>query len=559
MKKVVNITIGGIVFSIEEDAYEVLSAYLADIRAHFEPSDTQGEIVDDIEVSVAEKFTRVKKGSVVTKANVDTVIAELGTVEDFQKELDEVEPVGSEAIGSDGKVRKRLYRDVDDQIIAGVASGIAAYLGVDAVFVRLAFFIALFFNGLGFIAYIILWIVMPKAETVAQKLEMQGDPVSLQQIEKSVKEKLAFKSEVKTDGFTRVLKLPFVFLKHVAEFLKRVFKSLGPVVRILVGSIVVFASAAALIGITVAATGFHFSVTAGVFELPVYEFLTGGEYALGVTALALLFLIPAFLAVTLGWSLLKRENKFSGMLLGVLGVVWLASLVGAGHTASVIVPKYQAYVANMPTTTVEEELAEFSGVSIFTGDSVVVQQGEESSITLTGKEASVEDRVFEVHNGVLEIRNAKTSGLVCIGCFNPPVEIVITTPSLDSVIAAHSTRVTIEELETQTLKLDLRHSSRGDVGVVAERIDIQLAHSSRLELGGEAAEVIGEIRHSSRLDTTELLNTKTSLDLAHSSRATVGETETLSVIARHSSSVTYEGEPELDVDTQHSSSVRKKF
>ena len=559
MKKVVNITIGGIVFSIEEDAYEALSAYLADIRAHFEPSDTQGEIVDDIEVSVAEKFNRVKKGSVISKANVDTVIAQLGTVEDFQKELDATEPATHKSVGIDGKVRKRLYRNVDDQIIAGVASGIAAYLGVDAVFVRLVFFITLFFNGLGFLAYIILWIVMPKAETVAQKLEMQGDPVSLQQIEKSVKEKLSFKSDVRTSGFVRILKLPFVFLKNVAEFVRRVFVSLGPVLRILVGGLVLLASTAALVGITVAATGFHFSVTAGLFELPVYEFLSGGEYAVGVTALALLILIPAFLAVILGWSLLKKENKFSGVLLGVLGVVWLASLVGVGHTASIVVPQYQAYIANMPTVTVEEELEIFTGVSVFTGDSVVIKQGDEPSIMLAGKEASVEDRVFEVRSGVLEIRNAKTNGVVCIGCFNPPVEIVITTPELASVTAAHSTRITLEDIETETLDVLLQHSSRGDVAVVADRVNVQLLHSSRLEMKGEAEEVTGEIRHSSRLDTEELANTKTSLDLAHSSRASVGETESLSVIARHSSSVTYEGDPELETDTQHSSSVRKKF
>jgi phage shock protein C len=55
----------------------------------------------------------------------------------------------------------RLMRSETDKMIAGVCGGIAAYLGVDSVFVRLAFLILLFASGIGFLLYLILMIIMP--------------------------------------------------------------------------------------------------------------------------------------------------------------------------------------------------------------------------------------------------------------------------------------------------------------------------------------------------------------------------------------------------------------
>ena len=97
----------------------------------------------------------------------------------------DVEPDNKE----DENKNKKLYRNPDDVIIAGVCSGLAAYFGIDPVAVRLAFFVAIFAQGLGFWIYIILWIVMPMAKNSAQKLEMRGKPVNIKRIEENIKEK----------------------------------------------------------------------------------------------------------------------------------------------------------------------------------------------------------------------------------------------------------------------------------------------------------------------------------------------------------------------------------
>ena len=71
---------------------------------------------------------------------------------------------------------RRLFRDPDDKRLGGVCSGLAHFLGIDVVFIRIIFLIALLFAGGGFWAYVIFWIVAPEARTPVEKCEMRGIP-----------------------------------------------------------------------------------------------------------------------------------------------------------------------------------------------------------------------------------------------------------------------------------------------------------------------------------------------------------------------------------------------
>jgi phage shock protein C len=79
MKKIVSITIGKRVFSIEEDAYSHLQKYLMDIGEHFKKEDSSGEIISDIEDSISEKLITKKRSlqNAVTANDVDEVISQL--------------------------------------------------------------------------------------------------------------------------------------------------------------------------------------------------------------------------------------------------------------------------------------------------------------------------------------------------------------------------------------------------------------------------------------------------------------------------------------------------
>lgn len=57
---------------------------------------------------------------------------------------------------------KKLYLSQEDKMIAGVCGGIAEYLNIDAIWVRLVFLITMFTSGVGLIAYIIFWILVPE-------------------------------------------------------------------------------------------------------------------------------------------------------------------------------------------------------------------------------------------------------------------------------------------------------------------------------------------------------------------------------------------------------------
>lgn len=80
----------------------------------------------------------------------------------------------------------RLTRSDTDKMIAGVCGGLAAYLGIDSVLVRLAFMVLLFASGVGFPIYFILWIIMPTetavthsgSKVIQENIEELGHTVS---------------------------------------------------------------------------------------------------------------------------------------------------------------------------------------------------------------------------------------------------------------------------------------------------------------------------------------------------------------------------------------------
>lgn len=170
MKKALQISLAKTLFTIEEDAYARLENYLAAVRKHFASTPESAEIITDIEASIAEQLLE-RKEKIVTIEAIESILAKMGKVEDFDDRIASNVPAsdGGPAIGG-----KKLYRNTDNAIIAGVCSGIAAYFGWDALWVRLGFFLLTFLNGFGILLYIVLWIIMPEAKSAAQKLEMTG-------------------------------------------------------------------------------------------------------------------------------------------------------------------------------------------------------------------------------------------------------------------------------------------------------------------------------------------------------------------------------------------------
>ncbi len=186
MKKVIETCVGNRNFSLDEDAYARLDEYLTHFRDRLTGTTAaqNSEIMVDLEDRIAELFTAETTGNrVVSLAIVEKIIAQLGMPDGC------AEQSGGSSAREEQQTKKKIYRDTDNKSIAGVCSGLATYLDVDVVLVRVIMLIALIAWSAGFWIYIILWIAVPKAVTPAQKCEMHGEPVTAENMAKYTKSK----------------------------------------------------------------------------------------------------------------------------------------------------------------------------------------------------------------------------------------------------------------------------------------------------------------------------------------------------------------------------------
>lgn len=205
MKKTLTINLWGQVFHIDEDAYEVLQDYLSRIENRFSGSLEGKEIMGDVESRIAELF-RERLGltrEVVNLDDVNELIGIIGSPEDFEESSESEEQTNSGKKSKSGS--KRLFRNPDDRVLGGVGGGLAAYFGIDPTVARLLLILTFFMSGP--LIYIVLWIIVPEAQTTTQKLEMSGDPINLSNIEKKIKDEFGkVRDTLKSDKTKRKFK-----------------------------------------------------------------------------------------------------------------------------------------------------------------------------------------------------------------------------------------------------------------------------------------------------------------------------------------------------------------
>ena len=342
MKKTLQITIAGIVFHIEEDAYETLRNYLESIKSYFSGYEGSEEIVADIEARIAEKFIGKNKPDslpVVTIENVQQLMQSMGTVADFEaieeetafapeEEAPKASQTGNASqqgstasaegprrlyrdsqrkalagvlaglahyfkvdvvwfrviflIGvlglaesgiagflllayiacwiafpvndhlSENKGIKKFYRNPENKVVGGVASGLASYLNVDVAVLRVLFVVLVAFFGVGFIAYLIMWIASPMAQSLTQKMEMKGEAVTIENIDSNIRQNLNVQAQPVTprreSTLTTILLLPFRIIGTIFQAIGRGLGHLGPIMRVLLGILLVLMGLGLTIG-----------------------------------------------------------------------------------------------------------------------------------------------------------------------------------------------------------------------------------------------------------------------------------------------------------------------
>jgi phage shock protein PspC (stress-responsive transcriptional regulator) len=332
MNKTTSINLGGYFFHIDEDAFKKLSNYFDAVRRSLSP-DGREEIIKDIESRISEIFTE-KLGTtkqVIGLKEVDDVIAIMGQPEDYKIEDETPKSEYYSSYSNSGSTTKKLYRDKENSILGGVMSGLGHYFGVDPLWLRIIMVILFFGFGTGLVLYLILWILVPEAKTTAQKLEMRGEPITISNIEKKVKEGF---SEI-SDKFSnldhdKIASNAKYGAEKIGNTLSDIITSIFNAISKVIGAFIVFFSSMSLLSVVIGGIAMMFFST-----LPdnlIYNKIhTPFDIETPIWLQGILFIvvvgIPLFFLLILGLKLLSNRIKTLGNSVNYsLLAIWIIGL-----------------------------------------------------------------------------------------------------------------------------------------------------------------------------------------------------------------------------------------
>jgi phage shock protein PspC (stress-responsive transcriptional regulator) len=235
---------------------------------------------------------------------------------------------GSTTLEEDAQIKK-FYRDPDRKVVGGVAAGVASYFGVDLGVVRFLWVISIFLFGTGVVIYIVLWVIAPVANTLTEKMEMQGEPITLSNIESNIKQSLNLDEKSGEEHIvTKLLLFPFRAIALVIGALGKLLKGLGPVLRILIGVILVGISALSLFTIVVGGAVVLGLTNVTPFEnmpvpLMIFQEIPTSLFLSGTLAAA----VPIITILLLGLTLLSNKKIVGGSVWLTLLGLWIVGIV----------------------------------------------------------------------------------------------------------------------------------------------------------------------------------------------------------------------------------------
>ena len=331
MNKTVNINLAGIFYHIDEDAYARLQHYLEAIRRSLTNTSGQEEIIHDIEARIAELFAEKIKNErqVIGIKEVDEVISVMGQPEDYvlDEEIFEDEPVYRKKRG------KKLFRDTENSYIGGVSSGLAHYTGIDALWLRILWILlTIFSTGAFILIYIALWIFVPEAKTTADKLAMRGEPVTISNIERKIREGFdGVSGKMKDINYEKYGYKARSGANSAATAVGDVVKFFLNLFVKLIGIFLLLIAGATLIGLFI---GLFSIGTFGIIEAPWTDFVEiagPGADSIWIISLLAFFAvgIPFFFLFILGLKILVKNLRSIGRSakLVLLGL-WIISVLG---------------------------------------------------------------------------------------------------------------------------------------------------------------------------------------------------------------------------------------
>lgn len=326
MKKTFTANISGRVFHIEDDAYDRMQHYLSGIRSQFEGASGREEIMADIEARIAELFHERLAGTreAVSLSDVEHVIAVMGQPEDYG----DAEPGGTApphaAKGHEQRGYKRFFRDADDKWVGGVIGGLAAYIGMDPIWLRIIMIVFILAGwGVPILLYVLLWILVPKAESAADRLRMEGEPVTVDNLKRAFEE-----------GGQRVAGEARDLGRKWSRDAQSRSGMAADVIGKLIGAFIILVGFGLLVGLITSLVGGGFGLwhitlghdDLGLFDLGALVF-PSSQHALWFCIGALLLCLIPIIGILLGGFRLLLNTRTPAWLGWGLSLLWFAALV----------------------------------------------------------------------------------------------------------------------------------------------------------------------------------------------------------------------------------------
>jgi phage shock protein PspC (stress-responsive transcriptional regulator) len=340
MNEVARIHLGRQPFIISVEAHRILKAYIAAIQKQVRDQD----VVDEIELRMAELLIErgIKGEKVILETDVEFLKQQLGTPVDFKEDTGD-----SSAEYDDTASTKQLFRDTDNALLAGVASGLANYLGIDVLLVRIIFVIATLSGGWGILVYIAIWLLVPPVKSPSDRLRMQGKPVTVESLKRAAERADVKGAAVRANN-------------TIAPVINRLFAILLKIA----GVGLIIAGLTFIFGL-IATTGYMALHNGQLFQDSMFP-VGATEHLLANLALALAGLLSVFVILS-GLAIFKRRWPIRGWITGILIGLFFIGLAGSIALTADAAPKVRdRYDAN--SKTVIRAVEPFQNVNIQSED-----------------------------------------------------------------------------------------------------------------------------------------------------------------------------------------------
>lgn len=357
MEKTIIINIGNTIIHIEEGAYELLKVYLNEVKQYFANHADDLEIVTDIENRIAELLTEQleeQKKQVVDAANVNSVIGQMGRVQDFDNA--EAGPEEEPVINTTYQAQpadKKLYRDMDERVIAGVCAGVAHYLDFDAKWIRLAAVLTVFLGGTGILVYALLWIIMPKAKSRIEKMEMKGEPANLLGFQKNLDEELQAVKERLSEANKHAQPIFAQFGNFIGEFFEwfgRFISGTGKVIFKIIAIVIVIFGVLFLLSLIVSVAAFQGFWDASIYEYFPFSIVNEGNRGVILFSAFIVCFIPVLALVLFSIRVAFSKQAINKTLSFALLIIWLAGVATVGYQAAKISSEFKQHAELTQTT-----------------------------------------------------------------------------------------------------------------------------------------------------------------------------------------------------------------